>query len=106
MSKRARRKKTQTFALPMAVRASAAGLVIAGLGGWYFFSRPAAVHPERASSVGPVKLSSQVAARDPAPAPAPARVPVPAPRPVETTTASAPLPPVVFQKPVPAPGKF
>jgi len=107
MSKRAKRKKTQTQTLdvPMAVRISAAGLAVAALGCWYFFSRPATVAPVRAASVRPAALPAPQAAL-PAPVATRIPVPVPAPRPSAATTATIPLPQVETHKTAAAPGRL
>jgi lipoprotein-anchoring transpeptidase ErfK/SrfK len=83
MSKRAKRGKAETFALPMAGRVAIGAVAIAALG-YSLLSRPASVQPIRKPSANqamasstPVYVSTPVHASAPAsaPAPIPARAP-------------------------------
>ncbi|MCK1480090.1 lipoprotein-anchoring transpeptidase ErfK/SrfK [Bradyrhizobium sp. LB7.2] len=81
MSKRAKRGKAETFALPMAGRVAIGAVAIAALG-YSLLSRPASVQPIRKPSANqamasstPVYVSTPVHASAPAPAPIPARTP-------------------------------
>ena len=83
MSKRAKRGKADTFALPMAGRVAIGVVAVAALG-YGLLSRPASVQPTRKPSAPqamasstPVYVATPVHA--PAPAPAPATIPAPAP---------------------------
>jgi lipoprotein-anchoring transpeptidase ErfK/SrfK len=78
MSKRAKRGKAETLALPMAGRVAIGAVAIAALG-YSLLSRPASVQPIRKSSANqamasstPVYVSTPVHASAPAPIPAPA----------------------------------
>jgi len=83
MSKRAKRGKADTLALPMAGRVAIGVVAVAALG-YGLLSRPASVQPTRKPSAPqamasstPVYVATPVHA--PAPAPAPATIPAPAP---------------------------
>ncbi|WP_244069493.1 L,D-transpeptidase [Bradyrhizobium sp. Ce-3] len=112
MGKRAKRKKTEALALPVAGRV-AIGVVAAAALGYGLLSRPAGVQPARkqaahqvpapstaASSTAAPSAPVHVAApvQPPAPAPAPVPIPVPAPR-IETARIETP-------KAAEAPGRF
>lgn len=82
MSKRARRGKAETLALPMAVRVAIGAVAVAALG-YGLLSRPASVQPARKPSAQearasstPVYVSTPVQASAPAPAPIPAPAPL------------------------------
>jgi lipoprotein-anchoring transpeptidase ErfK/SrfK len=86
MSKRAKRGKAETLALPMAARV-AIGVVAIAVVGYGLLSRPASVQPTRKPSAHEAQASStpvyvSTPARVPAPAPAPAPAPIPAPAPL------------------------
>ncbi|MGY3031813.1 lipoprotein-anchoring transpeptidase ErfK/SrfK [Bradyrhizobium sp. USDA 4354] len=83
MSKRAKRGKAETLALPMAARVAIGAVAIAALG-YGLLSGPASVQPTRKPSAPqamasstPVYVATPVHASAPAPAPAP--IPAPAP---------------------------
>jgi len=85
MSKRAKRGKADTFALPMAGRVAIGVVAVAALG-YGLLSRPASVQPTRKPSAPqamasstPVYVATPVHASASAPAPAPAPIPAPAP---------------------------
>ncbi|QQO24540.1 L,D-transpeptidase [Bradyrhizobium diazoefficiens] len=78
MSKRAKRRKAETFALPMAARVAIGAIAVAALG-YGLLSRPARVQPvrkpsapEARASSTPVYVAPPVHASTPAPAPIPA----------------------------------
>ena len=82
MSKRARRGKAKTLALPMAGRVAIGAVAVAALG-YGLLSRPASVQPVRKPSADqarasstPVYVSTPVHASAPAPAPMPAPAPL------------------------------
>ncbi|MCK1384109.1 L,D-transpeptidase [Bradyrhizobium sp. 21] len=83
MSKRAKRGKAKTFALPMAARVAVGVVAVAAVGyGW--LSRPASVQPigkpsahQAMASSTPVYVATPVHASAPAPAPIPAPIPAP-----------------------------
>jgi lipoprotein-anchoring transpeptidase ErfK/SrfK len=110
-AKRAKRGKTETFALPMAGKIAVVA-VAAGALGYALLSHPVTVQPKRptthqaaiqpqpapvAVAVAPVQ--AQLQAQAPVPVPAPAQVPAPA-------LASIPTPEVELPKAADAPGKF
>jgi lipoprotein-anchoring transpeptidase ErfK/SrfK len=95
MSKKAKRGKTETLALPMAGKIAVVAVAFAAVG-YCLLWRPASVQPARMHSARQALLPPPPAA---APAPAPARAAAPAP-------ASAPPPPVELQKAADAPGKL
>lgn len=77
MSKRAKRRKAETFALPMAARVAIGAIAVAALG-YGLLSRPASVQPVRKPSPQEARASSTsvyvappVHASTPAPAPSP-----------------------------------
>ncbi|MDA9465122.1 L,D-transpeptidase [Bradyrhizobium sp. CCBAU 53415] len=81
MSKRAKRRKAETLALPMAARV-AVGAVAVAVAGYSLLSRPASVQPIRKPSAVQAQASSTpvyVAPPVHASAPAPAPIPAPAP---------------------------
>ena len=85
MSKRAKRRKAETLALPMVARV-AIGAVAVAVVGYSLLSRPASVQPigkpsahQAMASSTPVYVATPVHASAPAPAPAPAPIPAPAP---------------------------
>jgi lipoprotein-anchoring transpeptidase ErfK/SrfK len=81
MSKRAKRGKAETLALPMAGRVAIGAVAIAALG-YSLLSRPASVQPTRKPSAPQAQASSTpvyVATPVHASAPAPAPIPAPAP---------------------------
>ncbi|SEO18088.1 L,D-transpeptidase [Bradyrhizobium sp. OK095] len=81
MSKRAKRRKAETLAVPMAARV-AIGAVAVAVVGYGLLSRPASVQPVRKPSVHEAQASSTpvyVATPVHAAAPAPAPIPAPAP---------------------------
>ncbi|MBW7969950.1 L,D-transpeptidase [Bradyrhizobium sp. BR 10289] len=85
MAKRAKRRKAETFALPMAGRVAVGVTAAAALLGYGWLSRPASVQPARKPSAPQAQASSTpvyVAApeRASAPVPAPAQPPAPAPK--------------------------
>jgi lipoprotein-anchoring transpeptidase ErfK/SrfK len=94
MSKKARRGKKETLALPMAGKVAVVAIAVAALG-YGLLSRPASVQPVRKPSARQAPLPPPLPARTSAPVP----VPVPAP-------ASAPAPLVEIQKTADAPGKL
>ncbi|QPF92943.1 L,D-transpeptidase [Bradyrhizobium commune] len=83
MSKRAKRGKAQTLAIPMAARVAIGAVAVAALG-YGLLSRPASVQPTRTPAAHEARASSTrvyVAAPAHASAPAPAQIPAPAPAP-------------------------
>ena len=85
MSKRPKRRKAETFALPMAARVAVGAVAIAALG-YGLLSGPLSVQTTRKPSAReaqasstPVYVSPPVRVAAPVPAPAPAPVPAPAP---------------------------
>ncbi|HEX7925867.1 MAG TPA: L,D-transpeptidase [Bradyrhizobium sp.] len=106
MAKRAKRKKTEALALPVAARV-AIGAVAAVALGYGLLWRPASVQPVRKQAAHQVPAPSSPAPSSPAPsapvrvaapvqAPAPAPVPIPVPAPIRIETPKA----------ADAPGKF
>lgn len=92
MSKRAKRRKVETIALPMAARVGIGAVAVAALG-YGLLAPPASVQPVRKPSTpqamassSPVYVAPPVHA-----APAPAAIPTPAPL-VEPPKADAPFP--------------
>ncbi|QIO31738.1 L,D-transpeptidase [Bradyrhizobium sp. 1(2017)] len=88
MSKRAKRGKAETLALPMAARVAIGAVAVAALG-YGLLSRPASVQPvrkpsaqEARASSSPVYVAPPVHASAPVPAPASAPAPIPAPAPL------------------------
>ncbi|MBR0785823.1 L,D-transpeptidase [Bradyrhizobium iriomotense] len=82
MSKRAKRKKAEALAIPMAARV-AIGAVAVAVVGYGLLSRPASVQPARKPSAHEAQASSTpVYVAAPARASAPAPVPIPAPAPL------------------------
>jgi len=84
MSKRAKRKKAETLAIPMAARVAIGAVAVAALG-YGLLSRPASVAPARKPSAPQAQASSTpvyVAPPVHASAPPPAPVPAPAPAPL------------------------
>lgn len=82
MSKRAKRGKAKTFALPMAARVAVGVVAVAALG-YGLLSRPASVQPigkpsapQAMASSSPVYVATPVHASAPAPAPIPAPAPL------------------------------
>lgn len=82
MGKRAKRGKTETFALPMAARVGIGALAVAALG-YGLLSRPATVQPtqkpaahQAMASSSPVYVAPPVHASVPVPAPSPAPAPL------------------------------
>jgi lipoprotein-anchoring transpeptidase ErfK/SrfK len=107
--KRAKRGKTETFALPMAGKIAVVAIA-AGALGYALMSRPAAIQPKRPAAhqaaMTPPPASAAVtpapvAVAAPAPVPTPAPAPVPAP-----ALASIPTPEVELPKAADAPGKL
>ncbi|UWU74192.1 L,D-transpeptidase [Bradyrhizobium huanghuaihaiense] len=93
MSKRAKRGKAETLALPMAARVAIGAVAVAALG-YGLLSRPASVQPARKPSAPQAQASSSpvyVAPPTHASAPAPAPIPAPAPL-VEPPRADADVP--------------
>ncbi|MCA1476635.1 L,D-transpeptidase [Bradyrhizobium sp. NBAIM08] len=93
MSKRAKRRKVETIALPMAARVGIGAVAIAALG-YGLLARPGNVQPVRKPSAPQAKASSTpvyVAPQVHAAAPAPPPVPTPAPL-VEPPKADAEIP--------------
>lgn len=96
MSKRAKRGKAETLALPMAARVAIGAVAVAALG-YGLLSRPASVQPARTPSAREARASSTpvyvapVHASAAALTPAPAPIPVPAPL-VEPPKADADAP--------------
>ncbi|WP_448045495.1 L,D-transpeptidase [Bradyrhizobium liaoningense] len=97
MSKRAKRGKAETLALPMAARVAIGAVAVAALG-YGLLSRPASVQPARTPSARearasstPVYVAPPVHASAAALTPAPAPIPVPAPL-VEPPKADADAP--------------
>ena len=83
MSKRAKRGKAETLALPMAARVAIGAVPVAAMG-YGMLSRPASVQPvrkpsaqEARASSSPVYVAPPVHAAAPAPTPAPAPIPAP-----------------------------
>jgi len=82
MSKRAKRRKAETLALPMAARV-AVGAVAVAVAGYSLLSRPASVQPIRKPSAVQAQASSTpVYVAPPVHASAPAPTPIPAPAPL------------------------
>jgi lipoprotein-anchoring transpeptidase ErfK/SrfK len=84
MSKRAKRRKAETLAIPMAARVAIGAVAVAALG-YGLLSRPAGVQPARKPAASQAQASSTpiyVAPPVHASAPAPASAPVPAPAPL------------------------
>ncbi|MGX1168226.1 lipoprotein-anchoring transpeptidase ErfK/SrfK [Bradyrhizobium sp. USDA 372] len=93
MSKRAKRRKVETIALPMAARVGIGAVAVAALG-YGLLARPGSVQPVRKPSAPQAMASSSpvyVAPPAPAAAPAPAAIPAPAPL-VEPPKADADVP--------------
>ncbi|MBR1133969.1 L,D-transpeptidase [Bradyrhizobium iriomotense] len=83
MSKRAKRGKAETLAIPVAGRVAIGAVAVAALG-YGLLSRPATVQPTRTPSApqarassSPVYVATPVHASTPAPAPSPAPAPAP-----------------------------
>jgi lipoprotein-anchoring transpeptidase ErfK/SrfK len=98
MSKRAKSRKTQALALPMAGKVAVVVIAVAALG-YGFLSRPATVHPSRTPSVRQALLP---------PPPAPVRTPASFAAPVPASALAPPptAPPVEIQKTPDAPGRL
>src|SRR5260370_38359662 len=78
MSKKARRGKTETLALPMAGKVAVVAIAVAALG-YGLLSRPASVQPVRKPSARQAPLPPPLPARTSAQVPVPAPAPPPAP---------------------------
>ncbi|MBR0958249.1 L,D-transpeptidase [Bradyrhizobium japonicum] len=93
MSKRAKRRKAETLALPMVARVAIGAVAVAALG-YSLLSRPASVQPIRKPSAAQAQASSTpVYVAPPVHASAPAPAPIPAPAPlVEPPKADADVP--------------
>ena len=108
--KRAKRGKTETFALPMAGKIAVVAIA-AGALGYAMLSHPVTVQPKRPAAHQAV-MTPPPAPASPAPAPAPApalasAAPVPAPTPVPAPApAPPPAPEMDLPKAADAPGKF
>ncbi len=104
MAKRAKRGKTETFALPMAGKIAVVAIAVGALG-YGLLSHPAKVQPVRIPAAHQASIAPPAPALV-APAPSPASV---APAPVQAPAAAsapAPAPQIEIPKAADAPGKF
>jgi lipoprotein-anchoring transpeptidase ErfK/SrfK len=104
-AKRAKRGKTETFALPMAGKIAVVAIAVGALG-YGLLSRPAAVQPVRKPTAHQAMIAPAPASVSVAPAPAPASVTA-ATAPVSVAAVPvSPAPAVELPKAVDAPGKL